>query len=492
LYTIGAYLKSIIQPSNQPDLRILSWVHTVQTACLVAVSLVAACILCGWVVPGVAAVLPHGWSLMKLNTSFAFLLGAAGLLATQSREAGLRLVVAWLCSAAIMIIAGSALFAHATGHPLGLETILAADSGAKNPGRMSIQTSVYLELVGLILILEGLCRKFYIHLADVTTMMLVLLVLSVIAGYTFDAEDLFGQSEYTRVSAPTLACMSLLGIAVVCRRTRDGFFAVLVGQAIGSQTARVTLPLAIILPFLVMGGSAYATHAHWLSTPYAAALTASVSSILIFGFAVLMARKINDLERELRDMSLTDELTKIHNRRAFYVLGDYALREARRKHRQLTVLFFDLNGLKRVNDNLGHEVGSQLLIEAANLLRANFRSSDIVARVGGDEFAIIGSEGRTELFAALTRLDVATAAANGAPGVPYRISYSMGEATYEPGNKESFVELVERADAMMYERKRRRAAARATATSQDTGNETMIDHLATGVMAAYVSRKDLR
>jgi diguanylate cyclase (GGDEF)-like protein len=483
-------LKPISQPSNQPDLRILSQVRTLQHACLAGVGLIAAAVLCGWLLPGFARALPHGWSLMKANTTVAFLFAAAGIFVTRSREDRHRLIAAWLCSIAIMIIAGSALFAYSTGRPIGLETILGADSGAKIPGRMSVQTAVYFEFVGLALILEGVRRRFYVHFVDAVTVMLVLLVLTVGAGYMFDAADFFGQSEYTRVSPQTLVCMSLLGVALVCRRTRDGFFAVLVGHAIGSQTARVTLPFATMLPFLIVGGSAYATRAHWLSTPYAAAMVASLCSILIFGFVVLMARRINDLERELRDISLTDELTKIHNRRAFYVLGEYALNEARRKRQQMTVLYFDLNGLKKINDSQGHEVGSRLLIDAANLLRASFRSSDIVARVGGDEFAVVGREGRTDLVAALTRLDAATERANAARGVPYRVSYSMGEATYEPGTKESFVELVERADAMMYERKRHRAAARDAASVKDTGHQTSIDHSASAIMAAYVPTED--
>ena len=491
LHTTVADLKTLNPPSSQPDLRILGLVHTIQSVCLVGVGLIAAGVLCGWLLPGVAHVLPQGWSLMKANTAVALLIGAAGAGVTQSRADGPRRIAAWLSSAAIMIIAGSALFAYSTGHPIGLETILGADRGATIPGRMSVQTAVYLEFVGFTLMLEGARGRFYSHLVDILMILLVLLVLTVAAGYTFDAADFFGQSEYTRVSPQTLACMSLLAIALICRRTRGGFFAMLVGLAIGSQTARVTLPLAF-MPFLVVGGSAYATRAHWISTPYAAALAASLCSILIFGFVVLMARRVNDLERKLRDISFTDELTKIHNRRAFYVLGEFSLHEARRTHQQLTLLYFDLNGLKRINDSLGHEMGSRLLVDAANLLRANFRSSDIVARVGGDEFAVVARNGRNDLVAALMRLDAATAAANAVPGVPYRISYSMGEATHEPGSKESFVNLVVRADAMMYERKRLRAAAHAAAGSGAGGCATAIDHSATGVMAAYASQKHPR
>jgi diguanylate cyclase (GGDEF)-like protein len=100
------------------------------------------------------------------------------------------------------------------------------------------------------------------------------------------------------------------------------------------------------------------------------------------------------------------------------------------------------------------------LIEAANLLRAHFRSNDVVALVGGDEFAVVTQSRKTELVSALKRLDEATAAANKLRGNLYRVSYSMGEASVEPSSNESFAQLVARADAKMYGRKRERNARR--------------------------------
>jgi diguanylate cyclase (GGDEF)-like protein len=482
-------MKPISAPSSQPDLRILRRLHTAQTVCFTLVGLIAGTVLCGWLLPAVGAHLPEEWSLMKANTALAFLVGTAGAILTQTKQ-GRRRIMGRACAILVMVIAGAALFAYSTGHPIGLETILVADSGAKMPGRMSVQTGVYLEFIGLILIFEDAARKPWIHLVDALTMTLVLLILSITAGYVFDAGSLFGQTAYTSVAPQTLACMLLLGIAVIGRRARNGFFSVLVGEAIGSQTARLTLPFALMLPFLVVSGSAYSTHARWLSAPYAAALAASVCSVLIFGLLVLMARRINELERELRDTSLTDELTQIHNRRAFYLLGEHALLEARRNGLSLTVLFFDLNGLKQVNDSLGHEVGSRLLVHAADLLRSNFRSNDVVARVGGDEFAVVTHSTKEELIAALNRLDKSTAAVNKS-GNPYHISYSMGEAAIDLDSKESFGGLVQRADALMYARKRRKKAERKAAGSAGDGTEAY-KPMATGVLAAYVAQKDRR
>jgi CcmD family protein len=487
----GQVMKPISAPSSQPDLRILRRLHTAQTICFVLVGLIAGSVLCGWLLPAVGARLPPGWALMKANTALAFLLGTAAAILVQTKQGRRRRIEGRGCAVVAMVIAGAALFAYSTGHPIGIETILVADSGAKMPGRMPVQTGVYLEFIGLILLFEDAARKPWVHMVDALTMTLVLLILSIVAGYIFDTASLFGQTGYTRVAPQTLACMILLGIAVVGRRARNGFFSVLVGEAIGSQSARVALPFAMMLPFFVVSGSAYSTHALWLSAPYAAALAASVCSILIFGFIVLMARRINELERELRDTSLTDELTKIHNRRAFYLLGEHALLEARRNGTSLTVLFFDLNDLKQVNDTLGHELGSRLLVQAADLLRANFRSNDVVARVGGDEFAVVTRSTKDELVSALNRLDKSTAAANES-GNSYHISYSMGEAAIDPQSRESFAGLVDRADALMYARKRRKKAERKVASTAGNDGTGSYQPMATGVLAAYVAQKDRR
>ena len=130
--------------------------------------------------------------------------------------------------------------------------------------------------------------------------------------------------------------------------------------------------------------------------------------------------------------------------------------------RPVSVVFFDADGLKKVNDSLGHDVGSKLLLDIATLLRATFRGSDVVGRVGGDEFAVITHGRQAELAPALRRLDDATATANCAGNRPYRISLSVGQVTSDPQSEESLAELLDRADAAMYQKKRQRRAARQT------------------------------
>jgi diguanylate cyclase (GGDEF)-like protein len=120
------------------------------------------------------------------------------------------------------------------------------------------------------------------------------------------------------------------------------------------------------------------------------------------------------------------------------------------------VLFFDLDGLKTVNDTLGHEIGSTLLVNFANLLKITFRQSDVIARLGGDEFAVVALSNDTDLIPTLQRLENAVAKANREDRQPFSISYSAGGATLLPNERKTFSEIVEQADALMYERKRQK------------------------------------
>jgi len=88
-------------------------------------------------------------------------------------------------------------------------------------------------------------------------------------------------------------------------------------------------------------------------------------------------------------LARTDALTGLTNRHALPVALEQALRGAERDGRPLAVLFIDLDRFKAVNDSLGHEAGDQVLMEAARRLRARVRASDVVARIGGDEFVVV-------------------------------------------------------------------------------------------------------
>ncbi len=171
---------------------------------------------------------------------------------------------------------------------------------------------------------------------------------------------------------------------------------------------------------------------------------------------------------ELLELSHVDELTSLYNRRGFNNLGEQELRLASRERRPVGLFFIDLNGMKQINDDLGHEEGDRALVDAATLLRKTFRDSDVVARLGGDEFAVLAHDcSERGADAVRDRLDAAIANFNAAALRSYRLSMSVGLVTRMPDDTRPLAELVKEADARMYREKRRnrRAAASALATS---------------------------
>jgi len=182
-------------------------------------------------------------------------------------------------------------------------------------------------------------------------------------------------------------------------------------------------------------------------------------SLALAGLALPLAWLVamglaNRMLAELRAASLVDELTGLYNRRGFLFLTQQQLKIANRMKRGLLLLFADLDDLKRINDTLGHHEGDLALVETANMLKETFRGADIIARIGGDEFAIITIEARKDSSEILTsRLRANLEARNATGPRPYRLSLSVGVARYDAENPCSIGELLAQADALMYEQK---------------------------------------
>ena len=161
------------------------------------------------------------------------------------------------------------------------------------------------------------------------------------------------------------------------------------------------------------------------------------------------------LQEELRSLSLVDDLTKLYNRRGFMTLSEQQLRLARRTKKAFSVLFADVDGLKQINDTFGHNEGNLVLIETARILKSTFRASDIVARVGGDEFAILTPEtSKSSAEALVARLTEKLRTHDVAGRCQSSLSLSVGVAHWSPENPSSISELLARADASMYRHKR--------------------------------------
>ena len=160
-------------------------------------------------------------------------------------------------------------------------------------------------------------------------------------------------------------------------------------------------------------------------------------------------------EGEMRRLSLTDVLTGLHNRRGFFVHAEQMFKVAQRKHARSAVIFADVDGLKQVNDELGHEMGDNLIRDAAAVFQESFRDADVVARLGGDEFvAYTLDDGQPEII--LLRLHANLHAFNLMQERPYRVAFSAGIVGCDPGSERDLLNYVVLADQQMYAQKRRR------------------------------------
>lgn len=161
------------------------------------------------------------------------------------------------------------------------------------------------------------------------------------------------------------------------------------------------------------------------------------------------------LQEKVRTMAVTDELTGLYNRRGFFSLVEKLLQLCKREKKGIFMLYTDLDGLKKINDTFGHKEGDIALIDIANILRNNYRESDIIARIGGDEFVVIPI-GTTEDSAkiATSRLQKSIEIHNSEINRSYKLSLSFGIAYYDPENPCSIDELLVQGDKLMYEQKR--------------------------------------
>jgi diguanylate cyclase (GGDEF)-like protein len=160
------------------------------------------------------------------------------------------------------------------------------------------------------------------------------------------------------------------------------------------------------------------------------------------------------MEERLRAISLVDELTGLYNRRGFLTLAEHQLQMASKAKRDVLLLFTDLDNLKDVNDKFGHPVGDRALILTASILKRTFRESDIIARIGGDEFVVLTSEliGATARTF-YVRLQQSLESFNRESQLPFALALSIGWATYDPARPQTVTQLLTRADKMMYHHK---------------------------------------
>ncbi len=184
---------------------------------------------------------------------------------------------------------------------------------------------------------------------------------------------------------------------------------------------------------------------------------ADVPAFFVFANQVAATIENARLYSRIERQATTDELTGLHNRRGFFLLAEQLLRVAQRTMTELLLIFIDVDQLKQINDTLGHKEGDHALVDTAEALNATFRSADIKARISGDEFAVLAFPTlEAAALPLMERLKQEVDLVNARHRHPFKLSLSAGYAVWAPGQSLSLDELLARADAQMYQVKRKK------------------------------------
>lgn len=187
-------------------------------------------------------------------------------------------------------------------------------------------------------------------------------------------------------------------------------------------------------------------------------LSETVEEPFILGHAQDVT-EMHETQKHLENLSLTDDLTGLYNRRGFLMLAERQLKIvwSRPKNREVYLIFADIDGLKQINDNFGHNKGSMAIVKIGEILASNFRASDIVARLGGDEFVMfVTDNNNADKAVILNRLQTKIDNYNKQKNHPFDLSLSVGITSVDLNEKITIEELLVRADMAMYEQKRKK------------------------------------
>lgn len=446
------------QSAKDIDPAAMKKLGALKRASLAMAASIAAVVLAGWLVPPLDSIFPHGWQLMRAETAFLVLLNVLSIALSEPRLRSTAHRIATLLAGFNALVATLILAEYGFHSPLGVAWLLPFDVSHTIPNlnRMSPQTALGLALLGCATLLIRARNPVAARTVDVLIFCLGLLDLVLISGYAFNAMLMFGLSMTILTSPLTLACLFLLTMVLCIRRADNSVLSIFLSRGIAGRIARGLAPVLLLLPFLREIGRARLVQAHLIPEQYTSAILASVATALSFILLLMLAWHVHRMEKEIHDLSLRDELTGLYNLRGFHLLAEQALRLARRSRTPFSVLFIDLDNLKSINDLHGHDAGSQTLAETAELLQATFRETDVIARIGGDEFAVAGQFSHPDIAFATERLREASTLRNARPGNRFALSFSVGHVTTASTQKDSLKALLSQADEAMYEEKRRR------------------------------------
>jgi GGDEF domain-containing protein len=378
---------------NEPDPALLDLLDLFERICLTAVEVVALLSSSGWLISSLGRILRSSGDLMS----------PLDALCALSAAIGFQLSSPYLRASFAAAFHSSSLVASPSSAPLSALPNSSRSTFARAPHRpqLALQppgqsmaayvAALAFTLLGIVMVLIQSRRRLASSIADVLLIPLIFLALVLVSGHLFRFVEVPRSISGNAASPETLFCIAILSLVAVMRHAQSSVYAVFIGRGIAGRIARFLAPVLVLLPFLREGTRILFIGAGRISPSFFSAILASMASLLSLCLLLYIARRISSMESQIHELSIRDELTGLSNLRGFRLLAEQGLRMARRSHVPFSLLFIDVDNLKDINDTFGHTVGSNILSDTGKILIATFRESDVLGRVGGDEFAVAGN-----------------------------------------------------------------------------------------------------
>ncbi len=183
-------------------------------------------------------------------------------------------------------------------------------------------------------------------------------------------------------------------------------------------------------------------------------ISSAIKGAMILEKEKMIGEELIKTNHELKSLSFHDELTGLYNRRGFFALSDELCKLSNRTRQGFVLLFLDLDNLKKINDTYGHKEGDYILRVFSDILKSQFRESDIICRMGGDEFIVLAYNSLPDSVGAIQdKLDKAIEEYNLKNVKPYKLSTSTGVACFDACSPMTMDEMISIADKALYRNK---------------------------------------
>lgn len=429
-------------------------------------------VLLGWVfdIELFKRILPR-FVAMNPTTAVAFVLSGASLWLLQGKNAARRsLIIGRLFAMLVALIGILKLSEILFGWSLGVDQLLFSYKQGIDvtgqPNRIAPNTALNLVLLGCALMLVGIKIRRVGQLAQTLVILALVDSLVPLVGYLYGTKLFYGIGHFIPMALHTAIAFFVLGVGILFVAPASGLMLTVMDKSISGLMMRRLLPAVILLPVVIgwlrLEGQRLGFYDNELGVALMVVLCILILAVFVWWNSFLLFdldSQRRHAEAQLHELTLTDDLTGLRNRRGFLLLSEHELKLARNKRTmiELWLLFIDLDGLKRINDSLGHAVGSQAITHAGAILAQTFRDSDLIARLGGDEFAVLAVSDRPDGGGIMVeRLQNNIRAFNLKGKQPYRLSASIGVVRVDPARTALIEDALKQADEAMYEHKRRR------------------------------------